>query len=88
MLSVTKMKSLQKIALILAFIGALNWGLIGIFSFDLVAYLFGTLSMVTRAVYIIVLLSGLYSLSILGIEKEEYREEHQEISRSKKLRRV
>ena len=87
------MKSLQKIALILAFIGALNWGLIGIFSFDLVAYLFGTLSMVTRAVYTIVLLSGLYSLSILGIEKEEYREEHeevehQEVSRSKKLRRV
>jgi len=87
------MKSLQKIALILAFIGALNWGLIGIFSFDLVAYLFGTLSMVTRAVYTIVLLSGLYSLSILGIEKEEYREEHeevehQEVTHSKKLRRV
>jgi len=74
------MKTLQKTALILAFIGALNWGLIGIFSFDLVAYLFGTLSMVTRAVYIIVLLAGLYSLSILGIEKEEYREEHREVN--------
>jgi len=74
------MKTLQKTALILAFIGALNWGLIGIFSFDLVAYLFGTLSMVTRAVYIIVLLAGLYSLSILGIEKEEYREEHREVT--------
>ena len=81
------MKTLQKIALILAFIGALNWGLIGIFSFDLFAYLFGTLSMVTRAVYIIVLLAGLYSLSILGIEKEEYREEHREVTH-KKLHRA
>lgn len=81
------MKGLQKTALVLAFIGALNWGLIGIFSFDLVAYLFGTLSLLTRAVYIIVLLSGLYSLSILGIEKEEYREEHGEIN-DKKLHRA
>ena len=81
------MKTLQKIALILAFIVALNQGLIGIFSFDLVAYLFGTLSMVTRAVYIIVLLAGLYSLSILGIEKEEYSEEHRKVPH-KKLHRA
>ena len=72
------MKGLQKIALALVFIGALNWGLIGIFSFDLVAFLFGTLTMLSRAVYIIVFLAGLYSLSIFGIVKEEHVEEHME----------
>jgi len=74
------MNKLQKTALVLVFIGALNWGLIGIFSYDLVASLFGTLSMYTRAIYIIVCLAGLYSLTILGIEKEEYREEHEVVN--------
>lgn len=66
------MKGLQKTALLIVFIGALNWGLIGLLSFDLVAYLFGTLSMLTRAVYVVVFLAGLYSLSIFGIEREEH----------------
>jgi len=73
------MKGLQKTALLLVFIGALNWGLIGLFSFDLVAYLFGTLSMLTRAVYVVVFLSGLYSLSIFGIEREEHEVVEQEV---------
>jgi uncharacterized protein len=71
------MNGLQKTALVLVLVGALNWGLVGIFTFDLVAFLFGSLSMLTRAVYIIICLAGLYSLSIFGIEKEvEHERKH------------
>jgi uncharacterized protein len=74
------MNKLQKTALVLVFIGALNWGLIGLFSFDLVAFLFGTLSLFTRAVYVVVFISGLYSLSIFGVGVEEHeREEHRRL---------
>lgn len=77
------MKGLQKTALILVFIGALNWGLIGLFSFDLVAFLFGTLSLLSRTVYVVVFLAGLYSLSIFGIESVHHEEEieHEEVTR-------
>ena len=51
---------IDKIALALAIIGALNWGLIGIFRFDLVNFLFGNMSMLSRIVYTLVGLSGLY----------------------------
>ncbi len=54
---------LDLISLILIIIGALNWGLIGLFNFDLVAALFGTMSMISRIVYSLVGISGLYALS-------------------------
>lgn len=47
-------------ALVLAIIGALNWGLVGLFEFDLVAELFGEMSVVSRIVYTLVGLSGLW----------------------------
>ena len=47
-------------ALTVAIIGAINWGLIGIFRFDLVAFLFGDMSWLSRIVYILVGLCGLY----------------------------
>ena len=53
-------------ALALVIIGAVNWGLIGVIRFDLVAFLFGQLSWFTRLVYILVGLSGLYLLSFFG----------------------
>lgn len=53
------MNTIQKIALIFTVIGAINWGLIGIFNFNLVTALFGVNSMLTRLVYIIVGVSGL-----------------------------
>ena len=54
------------LALILSIIGCLNWGLVGIFQFDLVAWLFGGQSAVfSRIVYAIVGLAGLWSISIL-----------------------
>ncbi len=47
-------------ALTIAIIGALNWGLIGLFRFDLVAFLFGDMSWLSRIVYVLVGLCGLY----------------------------
>jgi uncharacterized membrane protein YuzA (DUF378 family) len=51
---------LDWIALILAIIGGLNWGLVGAFNFDLVAAIFGAGSMIARLVYILVGLAALY----------------------------
>lgn len=59
------MNGMQRLALILILIGAINWGLIGFFRFDLVAALFGTMSPISRLVYSLVGLAGLYGLSLL-----------------------
>ena len=57
---------MDTIALILSIIGSLNWGLIGIFRFDLVAWLFGgTGSLFSRLVYTVVGLAGLWCISFL-----------------------
>ena len=63
------MKSLNVldwIAIILLIIGGLNWGLVGIFNFDVVAAIFGEMSVVSRIIYVLVGLSGLYILFSLG----------------------
>ncbi len=54
------MRTLDVITTILLIIGGLNWGLVGLFEFDLVAALFGTLSWFTRLVYVLVGLSAIY----------------------------
>lgn len=56
-------KCLDYIALTIAIIGAVNWGLIGLFSFDLVAFIFGNMSLISRIVYTLVGLSGLYLIT-------------------------
>ncbi len=56
-------KYLDCIALTVAIIGAVNWGLIGFFSFDLVSFIFGNMSWIARIVYALVGISGLYLLS-------------------------
>ncbi|MBN2676262.1 MAG: DUF378 domain-containing protein [Alphaproteobacteria bacterium] len=56
------MKLLTTIAMILLFIGGLNWGLMGLFDIDLVALLFGSGTMLSKVVYILVGLSALVSL--------------------------
>ena len=48
------------IALVLVIIGALNWGLVGLFNFDLIAALFGPLSILARIIYVLVGLAGLW----------------------------
>ena len=59
-------KLLDATALTIAIIGAVNWGLIGFFDFDLVAFLFGNLSWLSRIVYTLVGLCGLYLISLYG----------------------
>ena len=57
---------MDTLALILSIIGCLNWGLIGIFQFDLVAWLFGGQSAVfSRIIYAVVGLAGLWCISLL-----------------------
>lgn len=58
------MKVLYNIVLTLVIIGALNWLLIGLFKFDLVATLFGQMSVLSRIVYTLVGLSGIVSIGI------------------------
>ena len=53
------MKALDYTLLTLVIIGAVNWGLIGFFQFDLVAFIFGNMSWISRIVYALVGLSGL-----------------------------
>ncbi len=57
---------LDWIALLLVIIGGLNWGLVGAFDVDLVALLFGDMTLLTRAVYALVGIAALYSLSLLA----------------------
>ena len=59
------MKVIDKIALVLIIIGAINWGLIGLFGFDLVATIFGEISIISRIVYGLVGLSGLWGIKLL-----------------------
>lgn len=56
------MSAFQKISLLLLVIGGLNWGLVGLFGFDLVAALFGEMSLVSRIVYVVVGASALAQL--------------------------
>ena len=57
---------MDTLALILSIIGSLNWGLVGIFQFDLVAWLFGGQNMViSRIIYTVIGLAGLWCISLL-----------------------
>ena len=59
-------KILDNILLALVIIGAINWGLIGFFRFDLAAFLFGTMSWFSRVIYALVGISGIYLISVFG----------------------
>lgn len=60
------MKWFDNTALTLVIIGAVNWLLVGIFKFDLVAFLLGDLSWMSRIIYTIIGLCGLYLISLFG----------------------
>jgi uncharacterized membrane protein YuzA (DUF378 family) len=68
------MKSLDIISLVLVVIGAINWGLIGFFQFDLVGAIFGNMSTFTRIIYALVGIAGLYSISFFGRDTERRAE--------------
>jgi uncharacterized membrane protein YuzA (DUF378 family) len=65
------MNTFDKLALLLVIIGAVNWGCIGLFSLDLVALLFGEMSLLSRIVYSLVGVSGLWCLTLLFRDTEE-----------------
>lgn len=64
-------KTLDYLSLIIVFIGALNWGLIGLFRLDLVRLIFGDMSWISRIVYVLVGICGIYLLTFLGRVKDE-----------------
>jgi uncharacterized membrane protein YuzA (DUF378 family) len=68
------MRTLDAIALLLVVIGAVNWGLIGFFRFDLVAALFGDMSTLSRIIYVLVGISGLYAISFFARDREVHKE--------------
>lgn len=63
-------RALDYIILTIAIIGAINWGLIGFFKLDLVSFLFGNMSLLSRIIYAVVGLCGLYLISMYGRVKD------------------
>jgi len=69
---------MDRISLILVIIGALNWGSIGIFGFDFIGALFGgQLSSVSRVIFAIVGLAGLWCITLLFRRREVMRRDHE-----------
>lgn len=65
---------MDRIALIISIIGALNWGSIGLFSFDIVAWIFGGQDAIgSRIVYTVVALAGIWCISLLFRAREKFR---------------
>ena len=64
---------MDRIALILTIVGALNWGSIGLFQFDIVAWICGgQSSLLSRVIYTLVALAGIWCISLLFRDREEY----------------
>ena len=62
---------LDRLALILIIIGAINWGSVGLFQFDIVAWIFGgSAAIISRIIYILIALSGIWSISLLFRDSE------------------
>ena len=68
------MSVLNKIALAIAIVGALNWGLVGLLSFDAVAWLAGgATTLLARIIYVTVALAGLWCITLLFRDEEDMR---------------
>lgn len=65
---------IDKIALALTIIGAINWGSIGLFKFDIVSSIFGVESLITRIIFTLVGIAGLWAISILFKRIGEHHE--------------
>jgi uncharacterized protein len=71
-----KLSPLTWASIALVVVGALNWGLVGLFSFDLVAAIFGELSILSRIVYVLVAFAGVYLLIDAARLREASRVRH------------
>jgi uncharacterized membrane protein YuzA (DUF378 family) len=70
-----KMMILNKIALALAIVGSLNWGLVGLFTFDLVAWICGgSTTVVARIIYTLIAIAGVFCISMLFRRNDEITE--------------
>lgn len=65
-----KLSVMDWIALVLVIVGGLNWGLVGAFEFDLVATLFGDMSVLSRIVYVLVGISAIY-MAVISMKLEK-----------------
>ena len=71
------MSVVNKIALALVIVGALNWGLVGFFSFDAVAWIAGgAATLLARIIYILVALAGIWCISLLFTEEDRRIDSH------------
>ena len=67
---------MDRLSLALVIVGAINWGLVGLFQFDLIAFLFGgQASLLSRILYTIVGAAGLWSISLLFMGRDRSRNE-------------
>ena len=67
---------MDRLSLALIIVGAINWGLVGLFQFDLIAFLFGgQAALLSRILYTIVGAAGLWSISLLFMGRERGRDE-------------
>ena len=74
---VKMMMIIDKIALVIAIIGTLNWGSVGLFSFDAVAWISGgATTILARIIYVVVALAGLWCVSMLFRHDDEMLENH------------
>lgn len=62
-----RMSTLEWVAFVLVVLGAVNWGLVGLFGFNLVETIFGTATTLTRLVYVLVGVAGVYELVALAM---------------------
>jgi len=65
-----KMNALDWIVFVLVVVGGLNWGLVGFFNFDLVATIFGDMSIISRIVYALVGLAAVYGIFAIATKRE------------------
>ena len=65
---------MDRIALLLTIVGALNWSSIGLFKFDIVAWIFGGQdALISRVIYTVIALAGVWCISLLFRVREKYR---------------
>ncbi len=65
------METIQKILLVMTIVGALNWGLVGLFDMNLVSSLFGTATFITKLIYTLIAIAGIVNIGILFNNIEE-----------------
>lgn len=65
------MENLQKVLLVLTIVGAINWGLVGLFDINLVTSIFGSTTFLTRMIYTLIAIAGIVNIGILFNHLEE-----------------